>query len=254
MTKEDQLLLASIEDKMLQCEAQYIPVHSGFLDSHQVAVVNAYFRTVPGRHLLYGGYDEAERRLALFLPDYLEAEDYINSEDNPLTVLSIKTPKGSKKLTHRDYLGSVLALGLKRDVIGDIIVLEDGADMIIMKDMEDFLLANYGAAGHTSLTLSVKPISQLSFADVNVEHASDTVASLRLDNVVASAFKLSRGRAQEAISAGLVFVNSIEQTKPDSLVEEGDKMVLRGRGKVILKEVGGRSRKDRICINYDRYL
>ncbi len=254
MTKEDQLLLAVIDDKMNYCENNYIETHTGFLDTHQVSIVNTYFRTLKGRHMLYGGYPEAERCIAVFLPDYLNEESFITSEDNPLSVLSIRTAKGAKALTHRDYLGSVLSLGLKRDVIGDIVVLDDGADMIILKEMENFLLSNYSKAGHSSLSVEIKPIDKLRYEEISLKHAKDTVASLRLDNIVAAVFNLSRGKAQEAIKSGTVFLNSIETTKPDILVEELDKVVLRGRGKAKIIEVGGRSRKDRICIEYDIYI
>ena len=84
--------------------------------------------------------------------------------------------------------------------------------------------------------------------------ARDTVASLRLDNVIASAFQLSRAKAADAIRAGIVFVNSMQVEKPDMQVEEGSKLVLRGKGKAFLREVGGRTRKDRITIIIERYV
>ena len=87
-----------------------------------------------------------------------------------------------------------------------------------------------------------------------METVKDTVASLRLDNVIASAFRLSRAKAAEAIRSGLVFVNSMESEKPDMQVEEGSKLVLRGKGKAYLREVGGRTRKDRTYIVIERFM
>ena len=83
---------------------------------------------------------------------------------------------------------------------------------------------------------------------------NDTVASLRLDNVTASAFSLSRAKAAEAIRGGIVFVNSAQCEKPDMQVTEGDKLVLRGKGKAYLRQVGGRTRKDRIAIIIERFI
>lgn len=139
-------------------------------------------------------------------------------------------------------------------MIGDILVRDDGADIIIMDDIEDFLLLNYQKAGRTTLKLSSHPLSDLRIPEIRTAMISDTVASLRLDNIVSSVFKMSRSKAAEAIRTGLVFVNSSQAEKPDMKVEEGDKLVLRGKGKAYLREVGGQTRKDRTYIVAERYL
>ena len=177
-------------------------------------------------------------------------------EGCPLTLIKAHTAGGigAKKLTHRDYLGSLMGLGIKRGMIGDIIIRDDGADIIVMKEIADFLLINYEKAGRTNLKLEIADITELNTGIVNIEEKHDTVASLRLDNLVSSVFSLSRSRAQEAIKAGLVFVNSAPAAKPDMQLTEGDKLVLRGRGKAVLRKVQGKTRKDRIYISFDRYL
>ncbi len=253
MENTDKLLLASLDDKQRQCEEQYIQVTTGFLDSHQVAVAMRYLRVSPTRHVFFGGYDDAERRICAFLPDYAEEADLYDDEESPLRVLRVTSKEGGRSLTHRDYLGSVLALGLDRSVIGDIVVCGGSADIVILREMGEFLLANYDKAGRTSLSAEVLPIGSLRTGEVKIEEVRDTVASLRLDNLVASAFNLSRGKAQEAVQKGMVFLNSIECVKPDVTLEEGDKIVLRRAGKVILKSVSGRSKKDRICIVLSKY-
>ncbi len=229
------------------------------------------------RALFYGGYPDAERRLLIFLPDYASLSDIIaplpeqktpntvsytdtaaakkrDSDDCPLSVLKVRTAKGSRKLTHRDYLGSLMSLGIKRDMTGDIIVREDGADIIILKEISDFLLVNYEKAGRTALSLTSADLSCLDTGTVNIEEKRDTVASLRLDGLVSSVFGLSRGKAQEAVKSGIVFVNNAATLKPDLQLAEGDKLVLRGHGKAVLREISGKSRKDRIYVIFDRYL
>ncbi len=246
MTKEENILLSQIEDKKRQCEEQYCESHTAFLDIHQCALAeNEYKHT---KHILYGGYDDAERRIMVFLPDYLD-----DIEDNPLEILRVSIPKGGKELGHRDYLGSILSLGIERNVTGDIIVRRDGADIIILKSIEEFLLSHYNQAGHTHLKTEIVPIDQLDFGEIHTNLKRDTVASLRLDNVLGSAFNLSRTKAQETIRGGIVFVNNIQCDKPDKELSEGDKIVLRGRGKAILTEIGGRTRKDRIGIDLEIY-
>ena len=169
-------------------------------------------------------------------------------------MIRIKTPAGGRKLTHRDYLGSILGLGLKREVTGDILVTENGADIIVMEEVRDFILLNYSKVGRTSLLLEEVPLSELHIPEQKTVMIKDTVASLRLDNVAASAFQLSRAKAGEAVRAGLVFVNSMQSEKPDMQIAEGSKLVMRGRGKAYLRTVGGRTRKDRIFIEIERYM
>ena len=173
--------------------------------------------------------------------------------------MRVTAPKGGRVLTHRDYLGSLLALGLDREVTGDILVrgpdekTGGGADIIVEEGVAEFIELNYGKAGRTNLTVEILPIDALDTGLVNIVEKRDTVASLRLDNVVSSAFAVSRSKAAEAIRRGIVSVNSVECLKVDQMIEEGDRVTLRGKGKIALAEVGGRSRKDRIIVTFNLY-
>ncbi len=252
MEKDDKLLAALIEDKARQCEDQYIETHTAFLDLREQSLALGTVRTLGSacpRHRFCGGYEEAERRILVFMPDYEEEPD-----PSVLSVLRVRSAKGSKPLTHRDYLGSLLALGIKREVTGDIIVSENGADIIVLSDMAEFLLSNYSKAGHVNLSAQIVGIGELDTGTIRIEKITDTVASVRLDSVLASAFSLPRSRAQEAVARGIVFVNDREAHKPDAELSEGDKIVLRGKGKCVLAEIGGRTRKDRVRIAINRYL
>ncbi len=246
--KEDSMLIAAIEDKLRQCEDQYSATNTQFLDPRQCALAESRFAF--SKHLLWGGFEDAERRVIVFLPDYM---DELSEDDDPLALLRVTSPKGSKKLTHRDYLGSLLGLGIDRAVTGDILVREDGADIVVLKSISEFLLANYSQAGRNSLRAQILPVSEIRLASQNIKQKRDTVASLRLDSVVSSAFGLSRGKAQDAVAAGLVFVNGLQTVKADRPVEEGDRIVLRGMGKAVLRGVGGQTRKDRTQILIDKY-
>ena len=143
---------------------------------------------------------------------------------------------------------------MSRSKIGDILVNEGGADIIVSSEIVEFLMTNYAKAGRNYLSLSEHELSELELPENSRLTVKDTVASLRLDNIVSSAFGLSRAKAQEAIKRGIVFVNSLEQTKVDVQIDEGDKNVLRGKGKVLVKEIGNRTRKDRIFMEFERYV
>lgn len=265
--KEDQFFLGQLADRIAQCENKYITTYTNFMDTHQQSIARIYCRknfiptaeedqygpedmgSIPAtRSIFYGGYPDAERQILINLPDYAFLET-----ENPLTVIRATKPDGGRALTHRDYLGSLLGLGIKRELVGDILVREDGADIIVTEDIADFILLNYGKAGRTNLSLTQCPIKDLIIPKQKVSVITDTVASLRLDSVVASAFGLSRGKASEAITRGIVFVNHVETVKPDQQVSEGDRITLRGRGKARLTEIGGKSRKDRQYITIERF-
>ena len=257
MERDDQLLLAAIEDKKQQCDERYMPTCSAFLDLRQCSLAEAHYKFT--KHFLWGGYPDAERKIMVFLPDYYQGDaadpDFrLQPEDEFLEVLRVSIPKGSRPLGHRDYLGSLLALGIDRSVTGDILVQPLGADIVILKSMEEYLLSSYTSAGRSTLTTEIVPIDQLRLSEVKVQIKRDTVASLRLDNLISSAFNCSRAKAQDAIRAGLVGLNGLQCIKPDAAVEEGDRITLRGSGKAVLKEVGRTTRKDRIAITIENYI
>lgn len=249
MIKDDELLIATIEDKIFQSQNQNIVTHTGFLDGRQCALVLQNFKGT--KFVLWGGFEDAQRRVMVILPDYYDA---INEDNDPLALIRVTAPKAAKPLDHRDYLGSILGLQITRDVIGDIIVSQHGADIIVLKSIADFLLLNYTQVGNTSVTCELKPISEIDTGIETIKEKSDTVASLRLDNVLASIYNFSRTKSQEAIKSGLVYLNNIQCIKPDATVSEGDKIVLRGRGKAVLKEVGGTTKKGRLYIKIDQYV
>ncbi len=247
--KEDAILLAGIEDKIRQCLENYMPTNSTFLDMRQRTLAEALCRQHKElRYCFFGGYEDAERTVAVFLPDYAELR-----ETHPLALLRI-TQDGCRTLSHRDYLGSLMGLGVKREMIGDILARDGGADIVIMKDMGDFLLYHYEKAGRTALKAELVSIEGIIVPESRFDEKRDTVASLRLDNLIASAFSLSRGRAAEAVERGMVFVNGLQSEKTDRQIKEGDKLVVRGKGKVLLKEVVGVTKKDRISIVLHKYL
>lgn len=266
--KEDSFLLGQIEDRIAQCENKYITTYTGFLDSHQQSLARLYCRKnhvpvfdraaeqaaaaegrLPScRTRFYGGYDDAERVILINLPDYAFLED-----DDPLTVIRASVSAGGKSLAHRDYLGSLTGLGIKRDLLGDILVRPDGADIIVLADIAEFLLMTWCKAGRAGLSLEQVPVRELIVPEIQRKTITDTVASLRLDNMVAAAFGLSRVKAAEAVKSGIVFLNHVETVKADAPVGEGDQITLRGKGKARVAGIGGRSRKDRIYVEIERY-
>ena len=250
----DELVISRIEDKIRQCRDGYYVTSTGLLDSHEQALARqVMMHAADVRCFLWGGYDGAERRMLVCVPSEIPMTDEEASE-GLLEVLRVKKPAISRELSHRDYLGSMLGLGIDRSVTGDILVRDDGADIIIVPDIADFLLEEYVQVGRTHVSREVHPLSELILPEIRTQVIKDTIPSARLDSIVASAFKLSRSKASEAIRGGIVSVDHIECLKPDARVEEGAILVLRGRGKAVLKEIGGESKKGRIWVIIEKYI
>ena len=253
MTK-DELITARIEDKIAQCRDGYYVTSTGLLDTHEQALAIAASRHAAGvRTFMYGGYDEAERRMLVCVPRDIPMDDE-EAVEGLLRVLRVKLPTISRELSHRDYLGSLLGLGIDRRLTGDILVRPDGADIFIVPGIEEFLLKELHRIGSVEVKTEAVPVEELIVPEARVEFIKDSLSSVRLDSVVSSAFRISRGKAAEAVRKGLVSVDHAECIKPDAAIHEGASIVLKGKGKAVLEETGGESRKGRIRIVIKRYI
>ena len=251
---DQRLLLARVLDQQQRADQRGVPTHTGFLSPAEQAVsADLLMAAAPKQGVLFGGYPEAERKLWAFLPDWLEEETWQESEDCPVCALEAKV-SGMASLTHRDYLGSLMGLGLTREKIGDILITETGAQVLVLRETLPILLAQWEKAGRYPVKLREIPLSQLTPARGEVKKIRDTVATLRLDAVCASGFSTSRTKAVDFISAGRVAVNHRECTKADRTVGQGDVIACRGLGKCVVKEVLGQSKKGRTMIVIERYI
>ena len=252
MKKEEQLILAQAEDKIEQSRTRGYITWTPFLDSHQQSVLRkAIAREDTGVSLeFYGGYDDAERVILACVPPYLQLE-----EAEPLTVLRVSRVKsGGKPLTHRDYLGSLTGLGIRREMTGDILVREDGADIIVLRDIAEFILNNYNKAGKTELSVEQKSIGELIVPPVRSVTVHTTVASLRLDSILTTVWNMSRGKAQALIQGEKVTVNGRLITSSSFEPGENDRISVRGFGKFVFLGVEGSTRKGRLKVNISLFI
>ena len=253
MTK-DELIIAKIEDKIEQSRDGWYVTATGFLDSHEQALAKKALMHAAGvRTLMYGGYEGAERRMLVCIPADLPMSDQ-EATDGLIKVLRVTKPAMSRALSHRDYLGSILGLGIERRLTGDILVRDDGADIFIVPDIAAFLMNEYHQAGRTQVKTEVVSADEAIVPEMRSEIIKDTVSSVRLDSVVSSAFRISRNTAAEAIRSGLVSIDHAECLKTDARVEEGAALVLKGKGKAVLEEIGKGSKKGRIWIRIRRFI
>ena len=247
---EDRLLLARVWDKYEQTERKSIPTATVFLSPRERQLAQAMLNAAGVRsgYLFDGGYESAERAVLLFLPDW--AEEPPGDELVFLRALF----HGEESLTHRDLLGSLMGLGVTRERVGDILVSPHSADIVAAPSLREFFLREWSQAGRVKLTVTEIGREELRVPQAQVKVIRDTVSSLRLDAVTATAFSMSRGRAAELIAAGKVNLEHVPCLKGDKPVEEGAVITARGFGKAKLAQVGGLSKKGRIGITVERYL
>ncbi len=264
MNEEDKLLLARIRDRARQCSDNSMITNSVFLDMRERSVVaSAHLDCSGARMIFYGGFEDAERTIAVFLPDYIDADDtqrlfdYFEEcpESDPVSFVEIEKDKFSPALSHRDYLGALMGLGIKREMTGDIIVSENGCKMAVLPKIAPFIVENLGKAGRGTLKAKIIPSSQARNGEKSVGTPdSFTVSSMRLDSIVKNAFRVSRSDACAAIESGLVFVNDLECVKPDKKISDGDKVVFRRKGRIIVKDCSSVSKKGRIIVEITRFV
>ena len=248
---DERVLLAHILDKCEQSRNRNIPSATDFLSpaEQRSAQDLLHAAAIHDGCAFCGGFERAERRMLLFLPDWQEEAD----ESEYMTALRC-TYRKEDTLTHRDFLGSLMAQGVTREKLGDILVSEGSCDLIVSRDIAPYLLQNVTSAGRVKLSVSEIELSDLSVPKLKVKEIRDTVSTLRLDAVAASGFSMSRGKAQELISSGRVQINYRETLKSDAPVAQGDVISARGLGKFEVAEVGGLSKKGRTALLLHRYL
>lgn len=248
---EERLMLAGVLDKWENGMRKNIPTCTRFLTEQEQGLIERMMIRAGGKLHFFGGYDGAERRVAVFLPDYLD-EAQIDFELCALKVIRCLQDRYHAPLSHRDYLGSLMAMGITRDTVGDILIGAQSADLIVTESAASLILSGLVSVGRCRVDAEEVDPKTLHVPVIEYEMFSDTVASLRLDCLIAAAFRLSREEATRAVRGGRVQVGGRDTEKPDAEVKEGEKLTLRGGGKVILAQVGGMSKKGRLRVTFKR--
>ena len=199
---------------------------------------------------LFGGKEDCERKVAFFLPYYLEETDFDIGE----IIKAVRIRSYFGKPVHRDYLGAVLGLGIERDRIGDLLVFDDTAYLFCLSPVVSVLLQELEKVGRVSVKSEQVALSDVPIPERKVKKITFTVKSLRLDAVTGDMFGVSRTLAAELIREGAVTLNYSICEKVDATVKEGDTLSVRGKGKGRISQIGGRSRKDRLFVEAELYL
>ncbi|MCR3956086.1 MAG: YlmH/Sll1252 family protein [Gudongella sp.] len=187
-----------------------------------------------------GGLEESERKSIIIYPDYIQETDV------PSVVAYLKIEGQLEDLSHKDYLGAILGLGITREKIGDILLYEDFTLIIVKKEIKDYILLNFEKAGRQNINISEIDGYGLEYPELDFIEISRFVSSLRLDSYLSAAYNISRSESRALIKSENVKVNWGKTSKADHTLEADDVISVRGKGRTILHEIGGMSKKGRL--------
>ncbi len=243
---DEKILLAHLCDLERIAEHGKKPCFSRFLDPKELALVKANLH-LRQPFMLWGGYDDSERQMLGFFPDFLEPDAVLF----PITALRLTS---REPLGHRTILGSVMGLGIERNLIGDVAMEDGSAVLFACSSIADYIQMNLTKAGRAGVKISVAPMESLQLLPKAWEPVCGTVASLRLDCVLGLLTGTSRSGAEEMLKKELVSLNHTLCKKGATVLSVGDVLSIRGFGRAELLELGGETRKGRMKITLKKYI
>lgn len=253
---EEKLLIAKLTDKIKECKTKNRIVNTEFLNMHQKNIIQKELNRLKEKdYIFFGGYEDAHSEILVIYPQKFPAEIVTKQIKNTVKAIRIKLPKELiGKYEHRNYLSAVMLQGLGRERIGDIIAHSDEAYIIVLKENAEYLKNSL-----QDLTRFKKTqIDIIEFEDIKLkpqefEEFNIKVASNRIDAIVAEIAKTSRNKAEEYIDNKKVSINYQEELKYTKSVRENDVIIIRGKGKFIIENIGEKNQKGRLAIRIKKY-
>lgn len=234
-----------IIDKANSCLKNYDIKQTDFLNPYEIknaiAILNSYNDL---KYTVDGGYDNSERSTIFIYPFYMEYEDI----DVKLRFLQIEGSFKFKSISHKDYLGSLMNLGIKRDKIGDIIIHENYCQLVVSDDICDFIRMNLDKVSRNNV--SVKEICRfdISYNPPSHKEVSFTTSSDRLDCIISGLYNISRQESLKYINGEKVHVNYEKIDSPSKIVHGGSLISVRGKGRAVVSQIGELTKKGKIKI------
>ena len=251
MTKEEMMLQKRLVELSRIAYQRGIVTFSDFLTLNELNILH----TTPKdqflcRYETFGGYNLAERQIAAFLPDALYYEYEYPFQQIEITPMN---QKFAEELTHRDYLGAIMNLGIERCKLGDILTTKERAILLVKDELSDYILEHLNRIRHTSVHTSFIPSFEQNYEPA-YEEIKGSVASIRLDTILSLAYPLSRSKLTAYIEAGRVFVNGKLITSNGYRLKEGDMISVRKMGRISYSGILSETKKGRYMVTIRKYI
>lgn len=256
---EEKWLVAKLLDKLEMSKQKGKITNTDFLDLAQRKIVEHILaRREIKQYIqseLFGAYEEAERCIVIFYPDKFDKEIIQRNYNNIMQMIRVCLPSELKNTyTHRDYLGGLMKLGIKREKVGDILVREDGADIVLLKEIAEFVKENLAQLTRfRKVQITIQSIEEIQVVEAKKQEIEIIVPSMRLDNIVSEIAKTSRAKANELIEQERVLVNFEVVTKNAKNIQIGDRITIRGKGRFEVVAQVGNTKKGNYIIKIETY-
>lgn len=208
-------------------------------------------------YVVYGGVDEPERAAICFLPEYLDEENFLLQEKSEGAIISciLVEPVNKRfadELTHRDFLGSLMNLGIERNRIGDIRTDQTKGFVFVMDEVSGLICDELCRIKHTTVKCRKVPVSECNIVP-EFKEIEGTVSSERLDAIISFVYKLSRSKAQELVQAESVFIDGRTAVSPGYDLRTGSRVSVRGHGKFVYLGIQKETKKGRLSVKVNIY-
>ena len=250
---DDKILIAKVLDKIKFAQNRNKIESTDFLDLRQQSIIRQILELRKSENYkFFGGYKDSERNIIVFSNNL----EYINQEEvnNLLSIIRITLPNNlNGKYEHRIYLGGLMKLGIKREKVGDIIVRDNGADIIVKKDLSKYINENLkGLTRFQKSNIEIHNIDELIYIPPEKQIFKINVPSMRLDCIVGELARCSRNDANKILEEERVFVNFKEEIRPSKNVENGDYITIRGKGRFRIINILGKTKSGRISLEIEK--
>ncbi|MDR2834080.1 MAG: RNA-binding protein, partial [Streptococcaceae bacterium] len=236
-----------VEGWIEKVDNQYAPFLTDFLDPRQQFIVETLVRQNSElKFMFYGGYEAAERKRACIYPEYYEPEQ----DRFEIAVFEIVYPAKFTELSHGKILGSLLATGMKRDYFGDIMTDGERWQVMLSDHTKNYIVQELTKVGKVNVRLEERTYTDIIAPKDEWQEESTTLSSLRLDNLIATVYNISRQRSKQLVDSGKVKVNWKEETRSDFPVELLDVISIRGFGRIQLRTIEGKTKKEKFRISF----
>lgn len=257
INEDDKLLVSKLFDKIEFTSKRNSVEYTDFLDMRQRQLLEKVMREIKfENYVSYGAYETAERTVMFIYPEKLE-EVFKNGNfefDTILEIIRIKLPNELKGMySHRDYLGGIIKIGIRREKVGDIITRKDGADLIVLKESAKYILEGLKALTRFSKAeFETLKIEELNIQAPSTEIINIIIPSMRIDSVVSESIRTSRAKASQIIKEEKVFINHELVTKSSKEVKIDDLITVRGKGRFKVSKILNSTKRGNLVVEIEK--